>query len=312
MGGGGSYYDRDVTRSSNAGSQGYSQDAQEALSNNNLDQRLLPRLRVIATESKNPVVLILDVTGSMGRLPKTFWDKAPMVAGQIVENGYLRDPEVSLAFVGDTQSDLAPLQICDFSKVKDLDSWLTRGWLEGNGGGQSVESYEIMAYYYAYIAEIPKDSNPILIITGDEGFRDKLSGSELGKHLGGRHKNIDASEVFADLKKKFKNNVFLIHRTYTGGDDARIVGEWEEVLGEENVIRLPEDLAVADVMLGIFALATDTRTLDEYAGDMESRGQTKDRVTRVRKALEKFAAMRGKNVKVKKGAPPPIVLPDKD
>ncbi len=55
-----------------------------------------------ASEVRNPVVYAFDDTGSMGHLPRIIHDKMPLVAGQLVENGYLEDPGVRTMAIGDT------------------------------------------------------------------------------------------------------------------------------------------------------------------------------------------------------------------
>ena len=198
MGGGGDYYDRDVTSTSRRGSQGYSDVAESIMSKSLVDKALLPKNRKLVTKVKNPLICPFDVTGSMGALPKILCDKWAMVVGQIYLNKYLdpKETEVSLSAVGDTLSDKAPIQICDFSKLRSLDEWLSRIWLEGNGGGQAKESYEFNAYFYARRCDMPNAETPIYVCTGDEGFRENLIASDLKEYFGGKHENISAWAVF--------------------------------------------------------------------------------------------------------------------
>jgi len=213
----------------------------------------------------------------MGILPKIIWDKWPGIVGQIVARKYLPDPMMSVAATGDIRSDVSPLQMADFAALRNLDRWFKRIHFEGNGGGQGSESYALTAYYYAYLVKMPKAVKPIYLITGDEAFVPDLYASDLRDHFGGEHKNISAREVFTDLIEKFKGNVFLIHRRYTGAttregwNNTSIVGQWTEVLGSERIIILPEDLAIGDLTLGVYALVSGARTLEQYLEDMRTR-----------------------------------------
>jgi hypothetical protein len=130
-----------------------------------------------------------------------------------------------------------------------------------------------------------------------------LSGAELTKRFGGKHHDVDAKTVFGELKEKFHGNVFLIHRYYTGyGLDNEIVDMWEKVLGKECVIKLESDLAIADVTLGLIAIASGSRTLAKYMKDMQTRPlemggvkydpQSPERIQEVQKALALFASTR--------------------
>jgi hypothetical protein len=297
MGGGGSYYDRDTTDGYSRNSRGVSQRAEEELSRRRVDAGMLPKGRRLVCQAKSPVVYAFDVTGSMGTLPKTIFDKMPMIAGQIAENGYLDDPQVCIAAVGDVRCDSAPIQVGDFTLIRNLDDWLKRVWLEGGGGGNGGESYEYAGYFFDRYCEIPEAVTPFLLITGDEDFRDTLYKSDLDRHFGGKHEETTAREVFDSLKRKFKNNVFLIHR-YFGDGDAKIVSHWCELLGDEHVVRLGSDTAVADVTLGLFAIMTGSRSLEEYLDDMKTKrqvAQTDARVAEVRKSLKPLLAIAPKS-----------------
>ena len=295
MGGGGSYYDRDVQDGYNRGTDGFSQDAAEKMGRRAADPGLLPKDRRLECAAKCPVVYAFDVTGSMGNLPRIIYDKMPMIAGQIAECGYLRDPELSLAAIGDILSDQAPIQVAEFSLIRKLDDWLQRIWLEGNGGGQAQESYEYTAYYYARMCDLKNADAPFFMITGDEGFRDTLYGSDLSRHFGGEHQNTEAQDIWDELKQKFKGNVFIIRRPYQSGDNDKIQAQWEKALGKDYVVPLTSDQAIADITLGVFALMTGSRTLDEYLDDLKTKravAQSDERVAEVRTALARVAALK--------------------
>ncbi|OHB21676.1 MAG: hypothetical protein A2939_04800 [Parcubacteria group bacterium RIFCSPLOWO2_01_FULL_48_18] len=301
MGGGGDYYGRDVTDKRYRSASGASNMAERELSRASIDTSFLPKNRRLECNALNPLVYAFDETGSMDKLPKIIYDKWPGIVGQIVARKYLSDPQMSLAAIGDITSDTAPIQIAPFSALRNLDRYFRNIYFEGNGGGQSQESYEMMAYYYAYLCDIPKAENPIFLFTGDEGFREKLFAYDLFEHFGGEHKETTAKKVFDDLLKKFKGNAFLIHRYYPGGKDPSIVRQWEGALGKERIIRMPEgesgDLAIGDITLGVYAIVSGGRTLEQYLEDMRTRPldlgtdieyepQTPARIRDVAKALK--------------------------
>lgn len=294
MGGGGSYYDRDISDGYARSTKGFSDAAEEKMSRRAIDPGMLPRDRVLTCAAASPVVYAFDVTGSMGTLPRIIYDKMPLIAGQIVECGYLSDAEMSLAAIGDILSDQAPIQIGDFSLMRKLDDWLQRIWLEGGGGGQDLESYEYVAYYYARMCELPEAKTPFFLFTGDEGFRETLYASDLALHFGGKRESVSMQEVIAELKSKFKDNVFLVRRKYSGKTDERINADWEKLLGREHVVPLPSDQAIADVTLGVFALRTGARSLDAYLEDLRTARaapQTDERINEVKFALARLAAL---------------------
>lgn len=304
MGGGGSYYDRDVSSGASQSRRGYSAQAEERLSRRRVDSSVLPKNRKIKSNCQSPLVFAFDVTGSMGDLPKVIYDKMPMIAGQLAMQKYLEDSQISLAAIGDVESDSAPIQICDFSQTKFLDEWLQRLWLEGGGGGQGVESYEMTAYFYAYCYRASNAQTPIFIFTGDEGFRNSLPKAQLTDHFGGSPEGTNATSVFTELKKKFKGNVFMILPTFTSGGahQGKHFQRWQEALGSENIILLEDKRAIADIALGLIAIAGGSRSLTEYIEDIQNRPlemggvkfepQSEKRINQVKEALEPFARSR--------------------
>ena len=62
----------------------------------------------------------------------------------------VRDPQVLFMAVGDATCDGAPLQVGQFETTAELmNQRLTWSYLEGGGGGQNKESYELALYFLA-------------------------------------------------------------------------------------------------------------------------------------------------------------------
>jgi hypothetical protein len=296
MGGNGGYYDRNVTAThKTTNTKGHSEDAQQALQQHKMDPELLPKNCKLTCSKLNPLIYCFDVTGSMGKLPKIIWDKWPGIVGQIIARDYLPEPEMSIAAVGDIRSDRSPLQVCDFDSLRNLDSWLSRIHYEGNGGNQDSESYEMIAYYYLHRFEMPHAELPIFLMTGDEACVEDLHADDLQRHFGGEHKSTTAEAVFAGLIEKFQGNVFRIHKRYHG-NNSKVVAQWERLIGPERIIHLPDDRAIGDVTLGLYAVASGARTVDQYIEDMSTRPlnlaegvsfepQSEERIAQVAEAL---------------------------
>ncbi len=320
MGGGGSYYDRDVSDSGSRGSSGYTRAAQAATSRSDQVKETQALKRKLEVDAGDVAVIVFDVSASMGDTPRVFWDKAPMIAGQIVMNNYLKDPMVSITAVGDVDYDRSPLQIADFSELRKVDKQLSSLVIEGGGGGGSDpcrESYEFPAWFYANRCKMSKAKRAICIIVGDERFRETLGAEQLEEFFGGPRiegETVAAEAVFSKLKKKFSGNVFLIFPTYTRcyGEsmEKAAIALWKKVLGDGYVVKLEEKLAIADTMLGIIALAGGTRTLDEYIEDIKNRPlemegkkyepQSPERIAAVRKSLTALAEQLKDRKKVEK------------
>ena len=60
-----------------------------------------------------------------------------------------RDPQILFGAIGDATCDRAPLQVGQFESDNRMDDDLGRILLEGGGGGQKTESYELAMYFMA-------------------------------------------------------------------------------------------------------------------------------------------------------------------
>ena len=78
---------------------------------------------------------------------------------------------------------------------------------------------------------------------------------------------------------------------YRGYDDTLIRSQWERVLPQENILMIDDPRSIVDTMLGAIALVSGS-SIDEYLGDMESRGQTSQRREDTTQALSGLAEQR--------------------
>ncbi|MCB0184778.1 MAG: hypothetical protein KDE31_10955, partial [Caldilineaceae bacterium] len=89
------------------------------------------------------IAVIFDVTGSMGTVPRILQTKLGKLMRLLTERGYLAHPQVLFGAVGDAYTDSVPLQIGQFESGLEMDDDLSKIYLEGGGGGQVHESYEL-------------------------------------------------------------------------------------------------------------------------------------------------------------------------
>lgn len=239
----------------------------------------------IKTESTAPLTILVDVTGSMGDWPAVMFSKLPYMDNECKE--YLgEDFELSFAAVGDAHSDQFPIQVRPFSKGRDMEAQLKELVIEGNGGGQCHESYELTALYYARNVEMPNAKRPIMIIIGDEGFYDHIS-KEHAKmaHVKLGSADIKTTDVFDELKEKY--SIYLIRKPYSSGDEKHIQKKWEDLIGKEHIAILPAADRVVDVIFGI--LAQEKNKVAYFKAEIEER-QKKDQVDTVYKSLKTIHA----------------------
>lgn len=238
----------------------------------------------VETDCKAPVVIICDVTGSMGDWPATIFSKLPYLDNEAKE--YLGE-DYSISYIANAdQGDSYPLQVRPFVKGRSMEDELKQFIIGGGTGSASAhESYELAALYCARNIKMPNAENPILIFICDEHFNPSIT-PDLAKLA---HVDMDdkmtAPQVFEELKKKFA--VYAIRKPYPGDDD-NIIREWSGVLGVDHMAELPSADRVVDVIFGI--LAKETGKIGYFKDEIEDR-QRKDQVDTVYKSLKTIHAL---------------------
>ena len=94
-----------------------------------------------------PIAVLFDVTGSMRTVPRVLQTKLPQLLGLLQRQGYASDPQIMFGAIGDATCDRVPLQVGQFESDNRMDEDLARIVLEGGGGGQKTESYELAMYF---------------------------------------------------------------------------------------------------------------------------------------------------------------------
>jgi len=256
----------------------------------------------LTCDALNPIVFALDVTGSMGNWSKIIYEKMPMFYGQIMMQNYLSEPSISFCAIGDAKTDNAPLQVSEFGQGKEIDQLISKMFLEGKGGANKHESYELSAYFYDKYVDLSNTQLPFYFVTGDEGFWDELEGKTIEKVIGSHiDEKISGKQIWKNLMAKY--NVFLVKKPYyTAKVEPQIRSQWVHAIGEERVLMIETPKACIDVILGAIAITSGIRDLNGYIKDMKDRGQTKERIEEVTKALNPYVVKLNKGeIKIVKG-----------
>ena len=205
----------------------------------------------VAHPNTIPIVFALDVTGSMRDIPvNLIREGLPKLMSKLIQGGQ-EDASLLFLAIGDHECDRAPLQVGQFeSGDAELDLWLTRTWLEGNGGGNSGESYLLAWYYAAFHTSIDslekRGQKGYLFTVGDEPCLDVLPGNAIKGIMGtGQANTYTKEELLAKVQEKY--HVFHFHIS-EGRNNHRALEQWQKMLGQNciNVIdykKVPELLS---------------------------------------------------------------------
>jgi hypothetical protein len=240
------------------------------------------------------LAVLFDVTGSMGNVPRTLQSKLPGLLGLLMRKGYVEHPQVLFGAVGDATCDRAPLQIGQFESDNRMDDDLGKILLEGGGGGQMTESYELAMYFMARHTAMDcldkRGKRGYLFLIGDELAYPKVKAREISKIIGGEpSEDIPFDSIVAELKRRFEVYFIIPEGTFHSGDE-RLAEFWGDHLGQ-NVIRLDDLDAVCETIALTVGLAEDAVDLEEGLDHLREFGS--DAGTSVSRALAPLTARRG-------------------
>lgn len=243
-----------------------------------------------------PIVFALDVTGSMGEIPEALARRELPHFMKLLTDSGVADPQLLFMAVGDATCDSAPLQVGQFESTAELmDQWLTWSFLEGGGGGQNTESYELALYFLAEHTDtdawVKRKKRGYLIMTGDELPYPSVSRHQVEALIGDAlDEDIPVEAVVAALQERFEP-FFLIP------DQARrerCERRWRDLLGDHVIcLHAPDDTCWAAA--GLIALAEHSfDDLPAFADHLVGSGLDRSRVGGLVRALAPFAASIGR------------------
>lgn len=182
-----------------------------------------------------PIILALDVTGSMGHIPHDLIKTGlPTLMGDLIQKG-CKDASLCFLAIGDHECDYYPLQAGQFeSGDAELDMWLTRTFIEGRGGGNAGESY-LLAWDFANSKVVTdawdkRGKKGILITIGDEPCLEKLPLSAL-KEIYGENCSAQGNQTAQEILEKAKEKWEIFHLNL----GSRYNDNWGRLLKQRNI-----------------------------------------------------------------------------
>lgn len=242
-----------------------------------------------------PIAVILDVTGSNIRAATTAHSKLPQLHGLLQRKGYAEDPQILFGAIGDANTDDVPLQLGQFESDNRMDEQLEAIYLEGNGGGQMHETYELAAYFLArhtYLEPFERDGRKgYVFFIGDEMPYDTIRrdygyygrGHTLEALIGDElESDIPTEQIFEELKVKFE--VFFLFQKQGSYDESQILPAWRKLLGERALV-LDDPAAVCEAIAATLGMLEGGFDLDEVMDDLRAIGADIGSVKAAGKAL---------------------------
>lgn len=193
--------------------------------------------------ASTPIILGLDVTGSMGDIPDYMVRHGlPAFFDSIYARKPVSDPHVMFMGIGDVEYDAAPLQVSQFEADIRIAEQLKSLYLEGGGGGNTCESYTLPWYYAARHtvsdAFEKRQKKGYLFTVGDECAPPKLLASEIKRVLG---VNGQADYTAAQLLDLVSRRYHVFHLMVEEGNYFRsaskdVTRSWRALLGQRALL----------------------------------------------------------------------------
>lgn len=192
-----------------------------------------------------PVILALDVTGSMGGASVAVAKQLGQIMEDVFSNKDVPDVEFCVMAIGDLAYDMEPIQMGQFESDIRIAEQLDAIYFEGQGGGNKYESYTAAWYMGLNHCDLDcwkRGQKGIIITLGDElpnphlpirGDRKGLIDAT-GDSLQG---NIETKDLLPEVREKF--NVYHISVNDSqcsyeyNNRNGDVDKEWKGLLGED-------------------------------------------------------------------------------
>jgi hypothetical protein len=222
--------------------------------------------------------VLWDVTGSMGRGPRVFIEKLGKLMNLLVSKGYIADPQILYGAIGDETCDAVPLQIGQFESGNEQEASLAKVFIEGGGGGQHYESYELAMYMMARHTSADcwekRGDKGLLFIVGDELPREKISAGAVKRLIGDDlPEDLPTATILAELREHY--DVYWLFPSCSQYYMETITRDPLKVMFEQHLIMLDKIEDIAEVIAATIGIAKGYNPRD-IVTDLVDAGLSRD------------------------------------
>jgi hypothetical protein len=203
------------------------------------------------------IIVGLDVTGSMGFIPEYLAKKGlgKLVQG-ILDAKPVSDPHMLFMAIGDINWDDAPLQITQFEADNRISDQIVDLYLEGGGGGNRFESYDLAWIFAANKTTIDcwdkRQKKGYLFTIGDEEFPRSAGAKVLNKQLDlNVPQDATAEQHLANAQERYNVFHLIVEEGYHCQHSLdTVVRVWTEALGK-HAIRVNNYKHIPEIIISV-------------------------------------------------------------
>lgn len=237
-----------------------------------------------------PIILALDVTGSMGRVLETVSKKLNTLITEIYERKPVKDPQILIMAFGDVECDRHPLQVSQFESDIRIAEQLNDVYFERGGGGNDGESYTLPWYFAARHTKIDsfekRGKKGFFFTIGDEPYLDCISKEAIQRFVGDSiETDLMAEELLTEVSRQYE----LYHLMIEEGNGMRtrrehVIEKWTNLIGQRAIL-VSDCTKIPEIIVSILEVASGKDT-EEVASSWDG---TTSMV--VRKAIDGLGAI---------------------
>lgn len=200
-----------------------------------------------------PIIIGLDVTGSMSDLLNVTAQRLGEMVKDIIERQPVEGPQIMFCAVGDSRCDRSPLQVTQFESDIRIASQLTELWFEQGGGGNNFESYPLVWYLAANKTKTDawekRQQKGVIFTLGDDGYPEQLLAREIEKVFGDRvSEDINTEALLAQVSRRY--DVFHLMVMDRRSESTVKLPKWRELMGER-AISVTDVNAIPEIIVSL-------------------------------------------------------------
>ena len=199
-----------------------------------------------------PVILALDVTGSMGEASAEVARKMNEVMTRLYDE--VKDVQFMVMGIGDLAYDRAPIQISQFESDIRIAEQLDQVYIEHGGGGNAYESYTAawyMALHHTRLDCHKRGRKGLIITMGDEPLNPYLPREPLSRATGDAlQQDVDTPALYDEAARLFDIHHLHVNHTPTDRYWPRAEATFEQTLPKGHLRRVTVD-GIADAIVDV-------------------------------------------------------------
>lgn len=247
---------------------------QEMFKAKNIDAALDPKgvIRECCDNEEHPntlpVILALDVTGSMGQTAVEIAKRLNEIMTKLY--GQIKDVEFMIMGIGDLAYDNYPIQASQFESDIRIAEQLDKIYFEFGGGGNCFESYTAAWYFGSRHTKLDcwnRGKKGVIITIGDERLNPYLPrtayycglSNATGDSL---QADVETKDLYTETAEKF--DIYHINVNHRGGyDQEQIKKSFLEYLDDKHFCTINKLDDITDTIVEIITSANESNNIPE-------------------------------------------------